>query len=454
MTVRKNDVVTLTVEGYGTEGEGVARLDGMAVFVKGALRGEVCRVRLMKIGKSAAWGRLEEVLTPSPARVSPDCPHYPKCGGCQLRHMSYEEELELKRRRVEDALARIGGVSLPVSEILGAEDTIRYRNKAQFPVARDGDGLRIGFYRARSHQVIDVPACLLQSEQADRLRGAIRAWMEEYGVPAYDEETGAGLIRHVYVRTNARGQALLCLLVNGARLPREEELTARLRAACPELVGAVLGINRRRGNGILGEEYRTLWGQDWLEDVLCGLTFRLSVPSFYQVNRAQAEVLYRQAGSLAGLTGRETVLDLYCGTGTIGLTMAGRAGRVIGCEVVPQSVEDARANAARNGIENAEFFCGDAGAVAQKLARERLRPDVIVVDPPRKGMGPEVVEAIAAMSPERLVYVSCDPATLARDVQRLGQRGYQAVRATAVDMFPRTAHVETALLLTRTDDGE
>ena len=449
MAGKKNDLVTLTFEGYGSEGEAVAHLDGMAVFVKGALRGETCRVRLMKVNPTVAWGRLEEVLVPSPARVESDCPHYPKCGGCQLRHMSYEEELALKKTRIEDALRRIGGVDLPVSVLYGAQKPERYRNKAQFPVSREEGTLRIGFYRARSHQVIDVPDCRLQTAQADAARGAVKAWMEEYGVSAYDEARQEGLLRHVYVRTNRQGESLVCLLANATGLPEEEKLIAALRAACPAMVGLVLGVNRRSGNVILGERYRTLWGQDWLEDTLCGQVFRLSVPSFYQVNPDQAEVLYRQAGEMAGLTGTETVLDLYCGTGTIGLTMAGRAARVIGCEVIAQAIEDAKENARRNGVTNSEFFCGDAAMVARKLAEEQLRPEVIVVDPPRKGMEQGVVDAIAAMSPDRLVYVSCDPATLARDIKRLGEQGFVPRRAVGVDMFPRTAHVETVVLMSR-----
>jgi 23S rRNA (uracil1939-C5)-methyltransferase len=441
---KKNEIYPLTIEGYSSDGTGVARLEGQVVFVHGALKGERCQVQLLKVGKSVAWGRVVQVLEPAPARQAPDCPQFPRCGGCQLRHMDYAEELEAKRQRVEDALQRIGGVHLPVPPVLAAPQLLHYRNKVQFPVSPQG----IGFYRARSHQVIDVDSCLLQPPGADRLRGALRAWMARYGVSAYDEGTHQGLIRHLYVRFNRAGQALCCVVANARRLPQEEALAAALCQAEPQLVGVVLSVNRDKTNVILGEEFRTLWGSDTLDDTLCGLTFRLSVPSFYQVNRDQAEVLYGKALEFAALTGRETVLDLYCGIGTITLAMAGRAGRVIGAEVVPQAVEDARANAARNQIFNAEFLCADAGQAAQALAQQGIQPDVICVDPPRKGLSPDVIQAVGQMAPQRLVYVSCDPGTLARDLKLLSAQGYQAQEVAAVDLFPRTVHVECAVLLT------
>ncbi len=446
MKLAKNQEHVVTIEGYSGEGAGVARIDGFVVFVQGALRGEVCRVLILKVLRSVAFARVTELLSPSPHRVRPDCPYFPRCGGCTYRHMDYEEELALKRRRVQDNLARIGGSGVEVEEILGARETARYRNKAQYPVSPSG---AVGFYRARTHEVIDTPTCLLVKREAEAAAGAVREYLRRGLADGYDERTGRGLVRHVYVRSNAEGGCLICLLVNGESLPHEGELVALLRRACPSAVGIVLGVNRRRDNVILGERYRTLWGEDRLEDTLCGRTFRLSVPSFYQVNREQAERLYEKAVEFAGLTGRETVLDLYCGAGTITLTMAGRAARVIGAEIVPEAVADARENAARNGVENAEFFCGDASAVAARLAAERLRPDVITVDPPRKGLAEDVVSAIARMGPPRVVYVSCDSATLARDVGRFAALGYRAERACAVDLFPRADHVESVVLLSR-----
>ena len=446
MTAKKNEVYTLDIQGYGSGGEGVAHLNGQAVFIKGALAGERCAVQLLKVGKSAAWGRVQQVLTPSAHRQPPDCPQYPKCGGCALRHMDYSEELRFKRQRVEDALRRIGGWDGRVEVIHGAAQPERYRNKIQFPVAQ---GPRVGFYRARSHEVIDAPDCLLQPLAATRLRAAFRAWMETHPIPTYDEKRHQGLIRHFYVRMNQAGESLCAVVANGDRLPHQAALVEALRAAEPGLVGLVLSVNRAKTNVILGPDYRTLWGQDFLEDTLCGLRFRLSVPSFYQVNRAQTEVLYGRALELAGLTGTETVLDLYCGIGTITLCMARKAKRVIGAEVVPEAIADAKANALRNGIENATFLCGDAGEAALALAKQGISPQVVCVDPPRKGLSPDVIAAIAAMGPERVIYVSCDPGTLARDVKRLGERGYTLRCAEAVDLFPRTGHVETVCLLSK-----
>ena len=443
---REGQLCRLVIDGYASDGAGVARLDGMVVFVQGGIRGEACDVRLTHVGRSALWGRVEEVVNPSPARIFPRCLHYTKCGGCQFRHMNYAEELEAKRIRVEDALRRLGGAEIHVSAILGAEQVDRYRNKAQFPVAK---GPRIGFYRPRSHDVIDVDDCLLQGEAAARLRGAVKEWMAEYSIPAYNERTFTGLVRHVYVRTNRAGRSLCCLLVNGRGVPREAELVRALRRAEPNLAGIVLGVNEKHNNVILGDSYRTLWGEDFLSDTLCGLTFRLSVPSFYQVNPAQTEVLYGKALEFAGLTGAETVLDLYCGIGTISLVMARKAGMVWGAAVVPQAVDDAIANAQRNHIENARFLCADAGEAARYLGGEGVRPDVVCVDPPRKGLAEDVVDTIADMGPERVVYVSCDPGTLGRDVKRFAGRGYTLKKAVAVDMFPRTAHVETVVLLSK-----
>ena len=446
MELAKNQEHTVTIEGYGEGGMGVARIDGRVVFVHGALRGEKCRVLILKTLKSVAFAKVLEVVEPSCTRVTPDCPYFPRCGGCTYRHMSYEEELRLKKLRVQDNLARIGGSGVTVEEILGAADTLRYRNKAQYPVSKDG---KVGFYRARTHEVIECEQCLLVKSEADAAAGALREYMRRCRVAGYDEKTGRGLVRHLYVRSNAAGESLVCVLVNGNELPQEETLVALLRGACPKCRGIVLGTNTKKGNVILGDCYRTLWGEDRLEDTLCGKRFRLSVPSFYQVNRAQAERLYAKAIEFADLTGQETVLDLYCGAGTITLALSDHAKRVLGAEIVPEAIDDARENAVRNGVKNVEFFCGDASDVAKKLAQEHLRPDVITVDPPRKGLAADVVESIAAMQPERVVYVSCDSATMARDVKRFAELGYTVTRAAAVDMFPRADHIETVVLLSK-----
>ena len=442
--LKKNQVYSAVIEGYSSEGLGIARIDGQVVFVHNAIRGEQCDVLILKVLKNTAFGKVVALREPSPHRVEPDCPYYARCGGCDFRHMDYEEELWAKRQRVQDALARLGGSAVTVEEILGAAEPDRYRNKSQYPIAPDG---AVGFYRARTHQVTDVTHCLIQKPQADAAAEAVRQYIRRFGVSCYDEGTGRGLLRHLYVRTNAAGESLICLLVNGGKLPHEAELVDIIQKHVPKAVGVVLGVNTRSGNTILGEEYRTLWGADTITDTLCGLTFRLSVPSFYQVNRDQAQRLYEKAVEFAGLTGQETVLDLYCGAGTITQVMAKHAKEVIGAEIVPEAIADAEENARRNGIDNVRFFCGDAAAVAADFAAKKMRPDVICVDPPRKGLAPEVVAAAASMEPKRIVYVSCDPATLGRDVKRFAEFGYTVRRAVAVDLFPRTAHVETVVLM-------
>ena len=447
--LEKNRIYRAHIDGYSSEGLGIARIDGQVVFVHGAVRGETCDVLVMKVLKNAAFGKIAALTEPSPARRQPDCPYYGRCGGCDFRHMSYEEELWAKRARVQDALTRIGGAEVTVEEILGAEQPLHYRNKSIYPISPAGE---VGFYRARSHQVVHVEHCLIQKPEADALAQAVRDYIARFQVAPYDEATGRGLLRHLYVRTSYRGESLACLLVNGQRLPHEQELVDMLRAAAPKTCGVVLGENTRRGNAILGDRYRTLWGRDYLTDTLCGLELRLSVPSFYQVNHDQAQRLYEKALEYAGLTGRELAVDLYCGAGTITQVLARRARHVIGGEIVPEAIRDAEDSARRNGVDNVEFLCGDASRLAAELRQRGLRPDVICVDPPRKGLAPDVVEAAASMTPGRIVYVSCDPATLARDVARFAPLGYCPVRACAVDLFPGTAHVETVCLLSKRPD--
>jgi len=448
--IKKNTVHPMKIHGYTAEGMGVGRLeDGRVVFVPDTVQGEHWDVQLLKVNKTVAWAKGYKLLERSPHRVEPDCPHAAKCGGCQYRHMTYEEELRAKKARVQDALTRLGGVALELPNTLGAENPLRYRNKIQFPVAPGKRDTLIGFYRPRSHDVIDVEDCLLQPETASRLRRAVKEWMAQCKVAPYDETKGKGVLRHLYVRTNQKGESLCCLVINEKQLPHGRKLIDLLENTIPGLVGIVVNINTRDTNVILGDEYYTLWGQDYLEETLCGMTFRLSVPSFFQVNRDQTERLYALALDYAGLTGEETVLDLYCGIGTISLAMAQKAGKVIGGEIVPQAIEDAKENALRNGVTNAEFFCGDAGEIAFKLANDGVRPQVVCVDPPRKGLQADVPGIIAGMSPDRIVYVSCDPATLARDVKRFDELGYHLVKAQPVDLFPRTAHVETVALLTK-----
>ena len=444
--LHENRIYTGTVESYSSEGLGIVRLDGAVVFVPQAVRGETIDLKITKVMKTAAAGEIVKIHKPSPDRAQPECPDYGRCGGCDFQHLTYPEELWAKRQRVQDALTRLGGADIRVEEILGAKNPLHYRNKSQYPVGADGS---IGFFQARTHKVVPIRRCLIQTEAADRTAQAVGEWMRRYKISAYDETTGKGLVRHVCVRVNRKGESLCCVVVNGNKVPREPELAAYVTAAVSHTVGVLLNSNTRRGNVILGDKYRTLFGRNYLMDTLCGLEFKLSMPSFYQVNRDQAEVLYGKALEFAGLTGNETVLDLYCGIGTITLCLAKAAKRVIGAEIVPPAIRDAKENALRNHIENAEFFCGDAADIAAKLESDGLRPDVVTVDPPRKGLAPEVIASVAAMGPEKVVYVSCDPATLGRDVKIFREFGYEAKRAAAVDMFPGTAHVETVVLLSR-----
>lgn len=444
--LEKGSIYTAVIDGYSSEGLGIARVNGAVVFVPHAVRGEEIDLRITKVMKTSCAGEIVKIHNPSPERMEPECPYAGKCGGCAYRHLTYPEELWAKRQRVQDALTRIGGLDLTVEEILGAKNPEHYRNKSQYPVGADGS---IGFFQARTHKVVPIRRCLIQTEAADRTAQAVGEWMRRYKISAYDETTGKGLVRHVCVRVNRKGESLCCMVVNGNKVPREPELAAYVTAAVPHTVGVLLNSNTRRGNVVLGDKYRTLFGRNYLMDTLCGLEFKLSMPSFYQVNRDQAEVLYGKALEFAGLTGNETVLDLYCGIGTITLCLAKAAKRVIGAEIVPPAIRDAKENALRNHIENAEFFCGDAADIAAKLESDGLRPDVVTVDPPRKGLAPEVIASVAAMGPEKVVYVSCDPATLGRDVKIFREFGYEAKRAAAVDMFPGTAHVETVVLLSK-----
>lgn len=448
--LHRGDPLQVSIETATIDGSGIARVDGQVVFVPGALPGERCSVRIAHVGRSAVFAQLLSVLTPSAHRVEPDCPYFPRCGGCALRHMDYEQELALKQAHVQSCLTRIGGQTISALPITGAAQTDGYRNKVQFPV-QEQDGRPVaGFFSDKTHRVIPVRHCRIQPDCADAIRGAVLAWMEQYHIRAYDEQTHTGYIRHIYIRFGAEsGQILVCIVANCAQLPKKKQLVTALLAAEPGITTIVFSPNTKKGNTVLGAEFHPLYGDGTITDTLCGLQFRLSAPAFYQVNHAQAERLYEKAVQLAGLTGNETVLDLYCGTGTITLCLARHAKKAIGVEIVPQAIEDAKFNAAQNGMENAEFFCMDAGQAAKMLADRRTRPDVIVVDPPRKGVSADVIEAISAMAPQRIVYVSCDPATLARDLKLLTAAGYTLQTAEAFDLFPRCAHVETVVLLSR-----
>ena len=443
----KNQVYEAEITDYTTEGQGIAHIEGCAVFIPNAIAGEKVLVRIEKARKTWAAGKITQILEKSPHRVNRECPVAKKCGGCDFWHMDYEEECRLKAQRVKDCLNRIGGESIDEMPILAAPTCLGYRNKAQYPVASEKGRAYAGFFQAGTHQVVENDRCRILPEETDRVKDIVMNYVNKYQVPVYDELTGRGLLRHIYVRRGAvSGQILVCLVVNGDGLPKISSLIDRLKAV-PGFATLVLSVNTKKGNAVLGDKFLTLYGPGYIEDTLCGLSFRLSPRSFYQVNHHQAQRLYESAISLAEIGKEDLVLDLYCGVGTITLAMAAAAGKVLGVEVIPQAVEDAKDNAARNHIENAEFFCADAGTAALRLEAEGIHPDIITVDPPRKGLSLDAIEAIAKMSPKRLVYISCDPATLARDVALLKERGFEVKKALCADLFPRCSHVETVVLL-------
>lgn len=447
--LEKGKIYETVITDYTAEGRGVAKIEGCAVFIPNAVAGERCRVRIERTGKTWAAGKLTEILEPSPHRINRACPVAKLCGGCDFQHMDYTEECRLKAERVRQVLERIAGEPLGAVPLLAAPTWEGYRNKAIYPVTCRNGRAVAGFYRAGTHQVVEPDRCRILPKEMDQARQAVTDYMNAFRVSAYDEAAGTGLVRHIFVRRGAvSGQVLVCLAVNGRGIPHASALIDRLKKV-PGFVSLVLSVNTKPGNTVLGEEFLNLYGPGYLEDTLCGLTFRLSPKSFYQVNHGQAQRLYAAAIALADLTEKDTALDLYCGVGTITLAMARSAGKVYGVEIVPQAVLDAAENARRNGVGNAEFFCGDAGKAALELERRGVRPTVAVVDPPRKGLNGDTVEALARMAPERIVYVSCDPATLARDVALLKARGYRLSAVQAVDMFPRCAHVETAVCLCR-----
>ena len=443
----KGKIYEAVIDDYTAEGQGVAHIEGCAVFIPNAIFGEKVRVRIEKAQKTWAAGKITEILEKSPHRINRECPVAKLCGGCDFWHMDYAEETRLKAQRVKTCLNRIGGENLQEVPILSAPTCYGYRNKAQYPVAVKKGKAFAGFFRAGTHQVVENKRCLILPEQTDGVKDAVMDYVNQYRISVYDEVAHKGLLRHIYVRRGAvSGQILVCLVCNGDKLPKAEALIERLQKI-PGFTTLVLSVNTKKGNTVLGDKFLTLYGPGYIEDTLCGLNFRLSARSFYQVNHHQAQRLYEAAISQAEITKNDLVLDLYCGVGTITLAMASAAGKVIGVEVIPQAVEDAKENALRNGIENAEFFCGDAGAAALELEKQGIHPDVITVDPPRKGLNADTIEAIDRMNPRRLVYVSCDPATLARDVALLKARGFQVKNALAAALFPRCSHVETVVCL-------
>ncbi len=448
--MEKNEIVTLEITATATDGAGIGRVDGLAVFVPGAAVGDLVSVRIVKMMKNRAYGRLESVLQPSPNRIDSDCVSYGQCGGCCFRHISYPAELREKYRRVQETMRRIGGVDLAPAPILSGPRS-HYRNKAQYPVGRDKDGhIFAGFYAPRSHRIVEASDCRLQPEEFRAAVQIILDWAAETGLPVYEETTGQGLLRHIYLRKGfVSGALMVVLVVQNWNVPQTALLCERLRERFGSALQSVqLNEQPDPTNVVLGANCRTLYGKGTVSDCLCGIWVEISPLSFYQVNHDMAEMLYQQAARYAEPEGK-TILDLYCGAGTIGLSLAKQAKTIIGVEVIEAAVNDAKENAKRNGICNAQFICGDAAFAASQLAGEGIAPDVVILDPPRKGCAPEVLEIVAhRFTPERIVYVSCDPATLARDVKLLAAMGYALQAYQPVDLFPATAHVETVALLT------
>lgn len=455
MPLAKNDIITLEITALTNEGSGVGHYKedssdgrGMAVFVPMTAVGDVISCRVVKVLRSYAYGRVEGILTASPDRAEDGCPVYAKCGGCCFRHISYEAELRAKQGFVQDAFMRLGGLSPEFLPIQGSESPEGYRNKLQMPVSKQDGRTVCGFYSERSHRVTQVDKCALQPELFAEITRFVTEQADRLRISVYNEEKHEGVLRHIYLRRgHYSGEVCLCLVAR-RKVPEFERLAKAAAERFPEITGVVLNINRDRTNVILGEEEQVLFGRAEIKDTMCGVNVEISPKSFYQVNTPAAEALYRQAAEFAQPEGK-LLLDLYCGAGTIGLSMAGKARRLIGAEIVPQAVENARENAERNSVKNAEFICADAGQAAQQLERSGERPDVIILDPPRKGCSEDTLTACAGMQPERIVMISCNAATAARDCKRLAELGYTAAVVRPFDLFPRTSHVECVVLINK-----
>lgn len=444
----KNDKIELTIDALTSEGSGVGRYNGLAVFVRGTVPQDKIIAHIIKRSKNYAIGIIDKILQPSPERIESDCPYSKKCGGCSFRHMTYDEELKYKKSRVQDALNRIGHLDIEVDEIIGADDLSHYRNKAQYPVDISDGEMFAGFYAYKSHRIIPCADCKLQPAEFEKGLEAFAKWIESENITSYNEQTGKGLLRHIYFRKGfATGEVMACAVINGNSIPNGELLVSLLREKVDGLTSVAVNINKEKTNVILGKETSIIWGEKYIRDSLLGKDFLISPNSFYQVNHNQCEKLYAKAKDFAGLIGTETVLDLYCGVGTIGLTMAENVKQLVGIEIIPQAIENAKGNAKINHITNAQFICADAPKGAEILKKQGVNPDVIILDPPRKGCGKSLFDTIEQLSPKKIVYVSCDSATLARDLAILKEKGYEAKKVSAVDMFPRTPHVECVTLI-------
>ena len=452
MEYKKNDLATVTITDMGHDGEGIGKIDGYTLFVKDTVIGDTAEVKIMKAKKNYAYARLMRLITPSDRRTDPVCPYARQCGGCQIQELKYEEQLRFKEEKIRENLTRIGGFSeVPMEPIIGMENPYHYRNKAQFPVGTDKNGnLITGFYAGRTHTIIHNTRCYLGAEQNEEILNYVLEYMRENKISAYNETTGQGLVRHILIRCGFKtGEWMVCLVINGRRLPAAEKLAEKL-CRIKGMTSITYSVNMERTNVIMGKEIRPVWGKNYITDYIGEIQYQISPLSFFQVNPVQTERLYGTALEYAGLTGKETVWDLYCGIGTISLFLAQKAKMVYGVEIIPQAIEDAERNAGINGIENAQFYVGKAEEVLpEKYEKEGVHADVIVVDPPRKGCDEALIRTMVEMQPEKIVYVSCDPATLARDLKRICEGGYEIRRVRGVDMFPETVHVETVCLLSK-----
>ena len=459
MEIKKNEIYTMTIEDIGAEGEGIGKVDGFTLFVKDALIGDKIEVKVIKVKKNYGYGRLMRIITPSPYRVEAKCLNARACGGCQIQHLDYAEQLKYKQKKVENLLERVGKVKdYEMLPIMGMEEPYYYRNKAQFPVGKNKDGeIVTGFYAGRTHSIIDTEHCYIQHPLNEKLIQIVKKWMKQNQIEPYDEVSGKGLVRHILTRVGYRTkEVMVCLVLNGKKLPKADILVNMLKDV-PGMTSICFNVNREKTNVILGNEVHVLWGQGYIEDYIGDIKFQISPLSFYQVNPVQTQKLYGKALEFAGLTGTETVWDLYCGIGTISLFLAKNAAQVYGVEIVPQAIEDAKKNAKINGITNAEFFVGKSEEVLPKYYEDYAKAhggntttaDVIVVDPPRKGCDEKLLACIVSMQPKRMVYVSCDPATLARDLNYMENHGYKVYKVQCCDMFAHSVHVETCVLLGR-----
>lgn len=446
----KNEIYRAQISGYSHDGSGVARIEGRAVFVPKTIKGEVWDIKIVKVTSMAVYGKAMEAVTFSDKRRTPECASCTRCGGCSLWHMSYEEELRFKLSRLNDALDHIGRQTVQAEEIIGSDRITHYRNKGIYAVRNINGKAVSGFFANRSHDIVPVTSCLIQHETADRCAAAVVDFLNSEHIAAYDEKTHKGTVRHVYVRCAVNTQDRAAVIVSAKGFgEKTQKLVECLRKACPELTGIVLNINKTVGNTVLAGDFHTLWGNENISDSLGGVKYEISPQAFYQINPPQAERLYEKALEYAAPSENGTVLDLYCGAGTISLYLARRAKRVIGAEIIPEAIENANKNARRNGITNAEFICADASQAADQFLRDGIKPEAAVVDPPRKGMDADAIKSLCSMQPERIAYVSCNPSTLARDITVFNECGYELKKATAVDMFPRTSHVEAVVLLSR-----